>query len=219
MRRALRSANLDLRHDDFKAAETEFRAQLAACPEMRKSRSGLGAALQGAGPGPMKQKREFRRALDLDPGDFTALLNLGSMASDAGQPGPAAKLLEAAVSAKPTAPEAHEKLAAAYAQQGKLNDALTQLRLAAGLAQTDAKLHDSLSQCLTLSANPKRHLPSRNKRFNSTPTMPTAGIISAPCWPAAGKPTQRALPLSTPSRSSRTTPRPVPTWPGFPRKK
>jgi len=140
-------ANLDLRHDDFKAAETEFRAQLAACPEDAESRSGLGAALQGAGRAD-EAEREFRRALDLDPGDFTALLNLGSMASDAGQPGPAAKLLEAAVSAKPTAPEAHEKLAAAYAQQGKLNDALTQLRLAAGLAQTDAKLHDSLSQVL-----------------------------------------------------------------------
>ena len=140
-------ANLYLRHDDFKAAQTEFRAQLAACPEDAESRSGLGAALQGAGRAD-DAEREFRRALELDPNDFTALLNLGAMASAAGQPEPAAKLLEAAIGAKPTSPEAHEKLAAAYAQQGRLNDALTQLRIAAGLAPTDAKLHSSLSQVL-----------------------------------------------------------------------
>jgi Flp pilus assembly protein TadD len=140
-------ARLGVRRAQYAEAEKEFRALLAACPEDAETRSGLGAALLGAGRAD-EATREFRRALELDAGDFTALYNLGAMAADAGQAEPAVKMLEAALRSWPGSPDAHEKLAAAYAQLGRLSDALAQLRAAAGLAPNDAKVHSSLSQVL-----------------------------------------------------------------------
>jgi Flp pilus assembly protein TadD len=140
-------ARLGVRRAEYAEAEKEFRALLAACKEDAESRSGLGAALLGAGRTD-EATREFRRALELDAGDFTALYNLGAMAADAGQAEPAAKLLEDALRAWPGSPDAHEKLAAAYALEGRLSDALAQLRTAAGLAPDDARVHSSLSQVL-----------------------------------------------------------------------
>ncbi|MGO9337405.1 MAG: tetratricopeptide repeat protein [Terracidiphilus sp.] len=140
-------ARLGVRRAEYAEAETEFRALLASCREDAESRSGLGAALLGAGRTD-EATREFQRALELDPGDFTALYNLGAMDADAGQAEPAAKLLEAALRSWPASPDAHEKLAAAYAQLGRPNDALTQLRAASALAPDDAKIHSSLSQVL-----------------------------------------------------------------------
>jgi Flp pilus assembly protein TadD len=140
-------ARLGVRRAEYAEAEKEFRALLAACAEDAESRSGLGAALLGAGRAD-EASREFRRALELDSGDFTALYNLGAMAADAGHADEAAKLLEASLRAWPGSPDAHEKLAAAYAQMNRLSDALTQLRAAAGFAPDDAKVHSSLSQVL-----------------------------------------------------------------------
>jgi Flp pilus assembly protein TadD len=138
---------LGVRHADYAEADKEFHALLSACPEDAETRSGLGAALLGAGHTDDAAK-EFRRALELDATDFTALYNLGAIAADAGDSQQAVKLLEAALRSWPASPDAHEKLAAAYAQQGKLNDALTQLRAAASIAPNDAKIHSSLSQVL-----------------------------------------------------------------------
>lgn len=140
-------ARLGVRRAEYAEAEKEFRALLAACPEDAESRSGLGAALLGAGR-TEEAAREFRRALELDSGDFTALYNLGAMAAEAGNAEEAAKLLEASLRAWPGSPDAHQKLAAAYAQQSRLKDALAQLRIAAGLAPDDAGIHSSLSQVL-----------------------------------------------------------------------
>jgi Flp pilus assembly protein TadD len=140
-------ARLGVRRAEYAEAEKEFRALLASCREDAESRSGLGAALLGAGRAD-EATREFNRALELDPGDFTALYNLGAMDADAGKAEPAAKLLEAALRSWPGSPDAHEKLAAAYAQLGRASDALAQLRAAAALAPDDAKIHSSLSQVL-----------------------------------------------------------------------
>jgi tetratricopeptide (TPR) repeat protein len=140
-------ARLGVRRAEYAEAEKEFGALLAACPEDAESRSGLGAALLGAGR-TEEAAREFGRALELDSGDFTALYNLGAMAADAGRAEEAAKLLEASLRASPGSPDAHEKLAAAYAQQNRLSDALAHLRTAAGLVPDDAKIHSSLSQVL-----------------------------------------------------------------------
>jgi Flp pilus assembly protein TadD/mono/diheme cytochrome c family protein len=140
-------ARLGVRQAQYAEAEKDFRALLAACKEDAESRSGLGAALLGAGRTD-EATHEFQRALELDPGDFTALYNLGAIDADAGQGEPAAKLLEAALRSWPASPDAHEKLAAAYAQLGRANDALVQLRAAASLAPGDAKIHTSLSQVL-----------------------------------------------------------------------
>jgi Flp pilus assembly protein TadD len=140
-------ARMSVRRAEYAEAEKEFRALLAACPEDAESRSGLGAALLGAGRSD-EAAHEFRRALELDPGDFTALYNLGAMAADGGQTEQAAKLLEAALRAWPGSTDAHEKLAATYAQKNRLSDALAQLRAAAALAPNEAQVHSSLSQVL-----------------------------------------------------------------------
>jgi tetratricopeptide (TPR) repeat protein/mono/diheme cytochrome c family protein len=140
-------AHLALRREEYADAEKEFRALLAACPEDAESRSGLGVALQGAGRRD-EAAHEFSRALELDAGDFTALLNLGSLAAEAGRADAAAKLLEAALRVSPDSAEAHEKLASVYGQQGRLDEALAQLRSAAALAPSDAKVHSSLAQAL-----------------------------------------------------------------------
>jgi len=140
-------ARMGIRRSDYAEAEKEFRALLAACPEDAETRSGLGAALLGAGRIDDAAK-EFQRALALDATDFTALYNLGAMAADAGDANQAVRQLEAALRTWPASPDAHEKLAAAYAQQGKLSEALAQLRTAASIAPDDAKIHSSLSQAL-----------------------------------------------------------------------
>ncbi|HEY1901348.1 MAG TPA: tetratricopeptide repeat protein [Terracidiphilus sp.] len=140
-------ARLAVRQAQYAEAEKEFRALLAACPEDAETRSGLGAALLGAGSTDEAAK-EFRRALELDAGDFTALYNLGVIAAGANQPDQAVKLLQSALRAWPASPDAHEKLAAAYAQTGRMSDALAELRSAASLAPNDAQVHSSLSQVL-----------------------------------------------------------------------
>jgi len=140
-------ARLSVRSSEYTEAEKQFRARLSVCQEDAESRSGLGAALLGAGHAD-EATHEFQRALELDAGDFTALYNLGALAVDSGDASQAIKLLEAALRAWPGSPDAHEKLAAAYAQQGRLSDALTQLRAASALAPDDAKVHFSLSQVL-----------------------------------------------------------------------
>jgi len=138
-------ARLGVRHAEYAEAEKEFRALLAACPEDAETRSGLGAALLGAGHTD-EAAHEFHRALELDSADFTALYNLGVIDADAGQMEPAAGLLESALKAWPASPDAHEKLAMVYAQLQRLPDALAQLRAAAALTPDDAQVHSSLSQ-------------------------------------------------------------------------
>lgn len=140
-------ARLNVRRSEYAEAEKEFRALLSVCQEDAESRSGLGAALLGAGQTD-EATTEFKRALELDAGDFTALYNLGDLAADAGDAPQAIKLLEAALRTWPGSPDAHEKLAAAYAQQGRLSDALTQLRAAVELSPNDAGIHSSLAQVL-----------------------------------------------------------------------
>jgi Flp pilus assembly protein TadD/mono/diheme cytochrome c family protein len=140
-------ARLEVRRSEYREAEKEFRALLSTCPEDAEARSGLGAALLGAGH-TNDAADEFRRALELDATDFTALYNLGVIAADSGDPAQAVKLLESALHSWSASPDAHEKLAVAYAQQGRLADALAQLRSAARLAPNDAKVHASLSQVL-----------------------------------------------------------------------
>ena len=140
-------ARLEVRQSEYREAEKEFRRLLSTCAEDAEARSGLGAALLGAG-GTDAAVQEFRRALELDAADFTALYNLGAIALDSGEPEQAAKMLESALYSRPESPEAHEKLAVAYAQQGRLGDALAQLHGAARLRPNDAKIHASLSQVL-----------------------------------------------------------------------
>jgi tetratricopeptide (TPR) repeat protein len=161
-------ARLNVRRGDYAEAEKEFRALLSVCHEDAESRSGLGAALLGAGRTD-EATSEFKRALELDAGDFTALYNLGDLAADGGDAPQAIKLLEAALRAWPGSPDAHERLAAAYAQQGRLSDALAQLRAAATLSPNDAKVHFSLSQLLDAQAQSEEAFAEQKRALQLDP--------------------------------------------------
>ena len=161
-------ARLGVRQAAYTEAEKEFRALLAGCPEDAETRSGLGAALLGAGR-TEEAAREFRRALELDAADFTALYNLGAAAADTSDNAQAAKLLEAALRSWPGSPDAHEKLAAVYAQQGRLSDALSQLRTAASLAPDDAKIHSFLAQILDASGQSEEAFAEQKRALQLDP--------------------------------------------------
>jgi Flp pilus assembly protein TadD/mono/diheme cytochrome c family protein len=158
-------ARLHVRRAEYAEAQKQFQALLAACPEDAETRSGLGAALLGAGD-TAEAKSQFDRALALDPTDFTALYNLGAMSIDAGQ---SARLLEAALKSWPASPDAHEKLAADYAQLGRPDDALTQLRAAEGAAPNDASIHDSLAQLLDLRGQSEEAFAEQKKALELDP--------------------------------------------------
>jgi Flp pilus assembly protein TadD len=166
-------ARLSVRRGEYAEAEKEFRALLTVCSEDAESHSGLGAALLGAGHAD-EATREFQRALELDAGDFTALYNLGDLAlgdraTNAGDASQAIKLLEAALRAWPGSPDAHEKLAAAYAQQGRLSDALTQIRAAVELSPNDAGIHSSLSQVLDALSQSEEAFAEQKKALELDP--------------------------------------------------
>src|SRR5690606_24069797 len=60
----------------------------------------------------------FRRALDIDPRDATALYNLGVVAQDIGKDDEAVQLYERALALDPSIAEAHYNLATIFDRQG-----------------------------------------------------------------------------------------------------
>jgi Flp pilus assembly protein TadD/mono/diheme cytochrome c family protein len=161
-------ARLRVRRTEFAKGESEFRALLTACPEDAEIRSGLGAALLGAGRGD-EAAVEFKRALSLDATDFTALYNLGVMDAEGNRDDEAVKKLEAALLSWSGSVDAHERLAAVYAQLNRLPDALTQLRAAAALAPGDAGIHDSLAQLLDASGQSEEAFNEQKRALELNP--------------------------------------------------
>jgi Flp pilus assembly protein TadD len=117
------------------------------CPADATIHSGLGAALDSEGHTEAAEA-EFRAALQIDAHDFTALFNLGSLALQANQPQQAANFLEGAIQQRPKDPDAHQRLAEAYALSGRIDDAVGQLREAIALSPANPDLHALLSQAL-----------------------------------------------------------------------
>jgi Flp pilus assembly protein TadD len=138
-------ARLDLKHEQAPAAEKQFRAMLAQCPQDPATDDGLGAALV-AESRPAEAEAAFRRALAIDPDDYSALYNLGTLALQSGAP--AADLLERAARQKPDDPEVHQQLAAAYAESGRRSEAVAEMRTAVRLAPGEPGLHSLLSEAL-----------------------------------------------------------------------
>ena len=68
-------ASLDLKHDRPADAEQHFRAMLQHCAGDAGAHSGLGAALLAEGQSDAAQA-EFRRALSIDPHDFSRFITL-----------------------------------------------------------------------------------------------------------------------------------------------
>lgn len=140
-------ANLELDHQQLESAESDFRAQIRACPEDADIHSGLGATLQAENQ-PGAAQSEFRRAVALAPGNLRSLLGLAQMDLDANQVEAALQLLKQATGANPASSDAHEQLARAYAQAGDLKSALAELRAAVQIKPGDSLLHSALSQVL-----------------------------------------------------------------------
>ena len=140
-------ANLELRHQQWKDADADFRAQLDACPEDAEVHAGLAAALSNEGQADAAEA-EFRRSLAIDAHNVPALEGLGTIEIEAGQNDEAIRHLSAAIGLDASAAEAHEQLARAYAQAGRQQDALAELRKAAELKPNDPLLHSALSQVL-----------------------------------------------------------------------
>lgn len=140
-------ANLALKHQQFKDAETDFRAQLAACPEDAEVHAGLGAVLSSEGQADAAAA-EFRRSLALDARNAAALEGLGAIEADAGENESAIRDLTAAIRVDASSANAHEQLARAYAQAGQSDNALAELREAARLKPDDPLPHSVLSQLL-----------------------------------------------------------------------
>ncbi len=140
-------ANLELRHEELKNAESDFRELLNSCPEDAEMHAGLGSTLTTEGQVDAAQV-EFRRSLELDPQNQAALLALGQSEANTGRIDQAIQLLSEAIRIKPASVEAHEQLARAYAQSGNLQLALVQLRIAVDLKPDDPQLHSATSQVL-----------------------------------------------------------------------
>ncbi|MGB6687421.1 MAG: tetratricopeptide repeat protein [Terracidiphilus sp.] len=138
-------ANLELRHQQLKDAEADFRAQIDACPEDAEVHAGLAAALSNEGQTDAAEA-EFRRSLAIDAQNVPALEGLGAIEIESGQNEEAIEHLTAAVRLDSSSADAHEQLARVYAQAGRQQDALAELRKAAQLKPGDPLLHSALSQ-------------------------------------------------------------------------
>jgi len=139
-------ASLELRHQELKDAEQDFRAVLAACKEDAEMHAGLGATL--ANEGRDEAAGEFRRALELQPENVSALRGLAQMELDANRAESAIEHLKTATRVDANSADAHAELARAYAVAGQSQSALAELRIASGLKPDDPLLHSALAQVL-----------------------------------------------------------------------
>lgn len=141
-------AELDLKHDQASLGEQQLRAMQDHCPEDAGVHGALGMAL-AAQNHPEAATAEFDRALALAPHNFTALYNLGVLASQSGDLQQAIEFLKAASGQHPGDTDTLVQLAAAYAQSGLLDDATQELLTAIKVSPKDANLHSLLSQVLS----------------------------------------------------------------------
>jgi Flp pilus assembly protein TadD len=140
-------AQLELKHDQAPAAALQLRTMLVQCPPDAAVHSALGVALQSQDQ-PDAALAEFKTALSLNHADFTALYNLGMLATQAGDLTQAIDLLKAAAKQHPEDTDVLVQLAGAYAQGQLFDDATEQLDAAIHIAPGNAHLHALLSQVL-----------------------------------------------------------------------
>ncbi|HEY2860644.1 MAG TPA: tetratricopeptide repeat protein [Terracidiphilus sp.] len=140
-------ASLELRHQELNAAETDFRAQIAACPADAEMHAGLAETLASEGHGD-EAMEELAQALKQDPDHVSALVALGSLELEADRTSAALEHLQHAVRVDSSSAEAHELLARAFALSGDQTKALEELHTTARLEPEDAQVHAALSQVL-----------------------------------------------------------------------
>ena len=135
---------LEAKHQDFPAAEANFRQLLVANSKDAGAHAALGAVL-AATQRDAEAKQELETALTLDPKNFDALYNLGSIEADNQNSARAIELLQRALKQRDDF-DAHQLLAAVYAQSGKLADALREFQAAQRLRPNDAQSHLALAR-------------------------------------------------------------------------
>jgi tetratricopeptide (TPR) repeat protein len=112
----------------------------------------------------------FRRALEIEPSNFSANLYLGSILRRGGKASDAVPYLEKALRQRPTSPEVQFQVAAAHAALGKLDDARKEferleqefpdflevhVQLAALYARLDLKQESERQRAIVLKLNEK----------------------------------------------------------------
>ncbi len=135
---------LEAQHGEFAAAESQFRRLLASDPKDAGAHAALGEVL-AATQRESEAEQEFDAALALDPHNFDALYNLGSIEAGKGNLSRAIELLQQALEQKDDA-DAHELLAAVYAQSGKIDDALREFQALERLKPDDPAPHLALAK-------------------------------------------------------------------------
>jgi tetratricopeptide (TPR) repeat protein len=111
-----------------KEAEQEYRAALAENPLDEKAL--LRSAEIDAQKGNVEKSADaFRRAVQLQPGDAIAKLDLAKALLDMNQPDVALPLLEQAVKLEPTNEMAHYRLGTLYRNKGRVEDSKKELEL------------------------------------------------------------------------------------------
>lgn len=145
-------ANLELRLQELKNAESDFRADLESCGEDAEVHAGLGSVFGTEGQTDTAVA-EFHRSLELDPGNEVALLGLGEAEVNAGDSAAAILHLTEVVGLDPSSADAHEQLARAYAQSGNADGTKAELEKAAQLRPDDPLIHSALSQVLASTGN------------------------------------------------------------------
>jgi Flp pilus assembly protein TadD len=164
-------AQLELKHEQPSDAERQLRVMLQRCPPDPGVHSALGVALvaedQTAGA-----QAEFKSALAIDSGNFTALYNLGVIASQAGDFRTAVNELTLAAAARPKDIDTRVQLAGAYAQSGQLDDATEQLLEGIKLAPDDPNIHSLLSQVYATNGHLSMGIAQQKEALRLAPDDP-----------------------------------------------
>ncbi len=101
---------------------------------------------------------ECSEALRLDPDNYVAHLNLGTVLYDQGKMESATAEFRAAVRIKPDIPTAHSNLGNALVAKGKLEEAIAEYRKAVQLGPDDALSHSVLGEALFDQRKPEQAL-------------------------------------------------------------
>ena len=135
---------LESRHEEFSGAEANFRQLLTDNSQDAGAHAALGAVL-AATQREAEAKKEFETALSLDPRNFDALYNLASIEASNQNSARAIELIQQALKQKDDF-DAHQLLAAVYAQSGRLADALREFQAAERLRPNDPESHLALAR-------------------------------------------------------------------------
>ena len=137
-------AQLELTHERYAAAAADFGALVQRVPDDAAAHAGLGAALAGQDQREAAHG-EFVAALGIDPHLRAALEGAAECEMSGGDMAHALEHLRAALAEKDSG-ETRQRLALAYLQVGRSEEAADELRAAIRLDPADAAPHSLLSQ-------------------------------------------------------------------------